>query len=148
MTSAPAASFSSFAESTFASRLPKSKMRYWSVTSGRTMAPRPSRSHEEPTVSGMDSSISRRRKQLNSLTRGNKRYWPIRARLPSVMRAPRPCARWDCDARQRRSDRPGCRREPDRISCTAVHSAIRSTVSVRSSHLDWKRVSNNFVADT
>src|ERR1700677_4600556 len=64
----------------------------------------------------MDLSISGRRKQLNPLTRDNKRLLPNRVRVPSVLRAPRSCACWDCDARQRRSARPGCRGELDRES--------------------------------
>src|ERR1700733_10714583 len=64
----------------------------------------------------MDLSIFRRRKQLNPLTRDNKRLLPNRVRVPSVLPAPRSCACWDCDARQRQSARPGCKGEPDRES--------------------------------
>ena len=64
----------------------------------------------------MDLSISRRRKQLNLLTQDNRRSLPNRVRRPSVLRAPRPRACWDCDARQRRSARPGYRGERDRES--------------------------------
>ena len=63
----------------------------------------------------MDLSISRRRKQLNRLTRDNKRLLPNQVRVPSVLRAPRSCACWDCDARQRRSARQGCRGGLDRV---------------------------------
>ena len=64
----------------------------------------------------MDLPISRRRKQLDRLTRDNKRFLPNRVRVLSALRAPRSCACWDCDARQRRSARPGCRGELDRES--------------------------------
>src|SRR5208283_462237 len=64
----------------------------------------------------MDLSISGRRKQLDRLTRDNKRFLPNRVRVLSALRDPRWCACWDCDARQRRSARPRCRGEPDRES--------------------------------
>src|SRR5579862_5271596 len=64
----------------------------------------------------MDLSISRRRKPLTHPVRDNKCSLPDRVRVLSALRAPRLCACRDCDARQRRSARPGCRGEPDRES--------------------------------
>ena len=76
----------------------------------------------------MDLSISRRRKQLNPLTRDNKRLLPNRVRVPSVLRAPRSCACRDCDARQRRSARPGCRGELDRESLSLARGFASGAV--------------------
>src|ERR1700733_7119285 len=68
----------------------------------------------------MDLSICGRRKQLNPLTRDNKQLLPHRVRVPSVLRAPRSCACRDCDARLRRSARPGCKGELDRESLSPL----------------------------
>src|ERR1700734_1083180 len=62
----------------------------------------------------MDLSTSRRQKQLTPLTRDNKRLLPGQVHVPSVLHAPRSFASRDCDARQRRSARPGCKGELDR----------------------------------
>src|ERR1700733_5474213 len=64
----------------------------------------------------MDLSTSRRRKQLDPLTRDNMRFLPNRVRVLSALRAPRSCACWDCDARRPRSAQPRCRGELDRES--------------------------------